>query len=228
MSKIKIIPTVMPNSYQDFVEKINLVYKFVDLIQIDVMDGKFVSSKSWPYNSKNDKDWEMMLNQDKGLPHWQKNSFEIDLMVSDQILEAEKWIEVGVSRIIGHISAFKDNLEIEKFIKLGNERGVEVSLAIAPDMPNKLLEDWVEKIDGVQFMGIQKVGYQGEQFSEVVLEKISDLHNKYPDLPISVDGGVSFETAHLLKIAGATSLASGSLIFNSNNPKDTIDKLKNF
>lgn len=226
MSEIRIIPTVMPETYEDFIEKINKVSKLTETIQIDVMDGKFVPSKSWPYNSLNDEHWRKLVTQEEGLPHWEKNNFEIDLMVSDQISEATNWIDVGVFRIIGHLSAFKNDEEIEKFINLGKEREVEVFLALNPNDPNILLDKLVNKIDGVQFMGITKVGYQGQKFAEIVLTKIADFHNQYPYLPISVDGGVNFKTARLLVIAGATSLASGSVIFNSSNPQETIQELK--
>ncbi|MFW5887839.1 MAG: hypothetical protein ACOCUH_03470, partial [Bacteriovoracia bacterium] len=50
--EIEIVPTVMPESYEDFVEKIEKVGELVNIIQIDVMDGKFVPSTSWPYNNQ--------------------------------------------------------------------------------------------------------------------------------------------------------------------------------
>jgi ribulose-phosphate 3-epimerase len=49
---------------------------------------------------------------------------------------------------------------------------------------------------------------------------------KYPNLPLSVDGGVSFETAPLLKAAGATRLVSGSAIFGSENIEEAVTEFK--
>jgi ribulose-phosphate 3-epimerase len=233
-TKIEIIPTVMPENYDDFIEKINRVYRFVDDIQIDVMDGKFVPSASWPYNSKNDSEWQKILKQEEGIPHWQKCDFEIDLMVLNQIEEANNWIDAGVKRIIGHYKAFfvgrdedSAKIELEKFLNLKTERGVEVYMALDPKTDNDVLNPFLDRLDGVQFMGIEKIGYQGQTFSEIVLEKIKNLRNVAPNLPIAVDGGVSFETAPLLIQAGATKLSSGSLIFGATNPKDIIDELKN-
>ncbi|HRY31281.1 MAG TPA: ribulose-phosphate 3-epimerase [Candidatus Paceibacterota bacterium] len=224
--KIEIIPTVMPENHTDFVEKINRIFSFVSTIQIDVMDGKFVPSISWPYNSDNDSDWQKYVNQEEGLPHWDKVDFEIDLMVEDQIAEAKKWISAGVSRVICHVEALKEDGRAE-FLKLREDFDVELYLALVPETSLEKLTPYLDDLDGVQFMGINKIGFQGQDFEPKVLDKIRQLRAQKPNLPISVDGGVSFETALQLVAAGATKLASGSLIFESDNPKKTIDELKN-
>jgi len=226
--EIKIIPTVMPDSEDDFREKINLVYRHVDTIQIDVMDGRFVDSVSWPYNDSGNKFWEDLKKQEEGLPQWEKMNFEIDLMVENQIEEAANWINAGVIRIIGHIEAFTSDEMIHEFIELGKNAMVEVYLALAPSTNLDKVKKWIPEIDGVQFMGIENVGHQGEPFAEEILPKISDLREEFPDLAISVDGGVSSETSQELIEAGANKLASGSFIFNANDPKDAIQELKGF
>ena len=242
----KIIPTVMPENEDDFREKILTVYRFVDTIQIDVMDGKFVNSTSWPYNDFGNVFWDKLKTQDEGLPQWEKVNFEIDLMVENQIEEATNWINAGVSRIIGHVEAFTSDEIVEEFIELGKNSMVEVYLALAPSTDINRIKKWIKsevteddttgvvgnsaneyKIDGVQFMGIENVGYQGQPFAEEIIKKISELHAEFPNLIISVDGGVSEETASELIEAGATNLASGSYIFNASDPKEAIDYLKN-
>lgn len=225
--EIKVIPTVMPDSVRDFKDKIDFVRRHVDTIQIDVMDGKYVPSKSWPYKNENEKYWQALTIQDEGLPYWEKIDYEVDLMVRDQLEEAIKWIDAGVCRVIGHYGAFKNEQEILEFIDLKNSLNVEVYLAITPDEDNSVLDPFIDKIDGVQFMGIRQVGYQGQPFAEITLEKISQLRKKYPEITISVDGGVSLETAGDLIDAGADNLSSGSTIFNSTNIEKTIYELEN-
>jgi len=242
----KIIPTVMSENEDDFREKIATVFRYVDTIQIDVMDGKFVNSTSWPYNDFGNVFWDKLKTQDEGLPQWEKVNFEIDLMVENQIEEATNWINAGVSRIIGHVEAFTSDEIVEEFIELGKNSMVEVYLALAPSTDINRIKKWIKsevteddttgvvgnsaneyKIDGVQFMGIENVGYQGQPFAEEIIKKISELHAEFPNLIISVDGGVSEETASELIEAGATNLASGSYIFNASDPKEAIDYLKN-
>jgi ribulose-phosphate 3-epimerase len=43
---------------------------------------------------------------------------------------------------------------------------------------------------------------------------------------IQVDGGVNIENAAKLFDAGANALVAGNAVFKSNNPKETIKKLK--
>lgn len=232
----------MPENEDDFREKIDTVFRYVDTIQIDVMDGKFVNSTSWPYNDFGNIFWDKLKTQDEGLPQWEKVNFEIDLMVENQIEEATNWINAGVSRIIGHVEAFTSDEMIAEFIELGKNSMVEVYLALAPSTDVNRIKKWIKseamdedlnensiseyKIDGVQFMGIENVGYQGQPFAEEIIKKISELHAEFPNLIISVDGGVNEETAPELIEAGATNLASGSYIFNSSDPKEAIDYLK--
>lgn len=226
MKKIQIVPTVMPDDRDDFKEKINRVYRFVKTIQIDVMDGNFVPSKSWPYNSSNDPYWEDLVSQEEGLPRWEDCDFEIDLMVKDQIGEARNWINAGVSRAIGHIEAFDNDDQVKEFLNLKNEYSVGVFLALAPNTDNEKVEKWIDRIDGVQFMGIEKVGYQGQEFAEKTLEKIKYFREKYPEKYLTIDGGVSFETAEDIIEAGVDALASGSLIFESADVEETIKSLE--
>jgi pentose-5-phosphate-3-epimerase len=237
-----IIPTEMPENEDDFREKINTVYRHVDTIQIDVMDGKFVNSTSWPYNDFGNDFWYKLKTQEEGLPQWEKVNFEVDLMVENQIEEATSWINAGVSRIIGHIEAFTSDEMVDEFIELGKNSMVEIYLALAPSTDINRIKKWIKsevtendfdneknifnKIDGVQFMGIENVGYQGQPFAEEIIKKISELHIEFPNLIISVDGGVNDETAPELIEAGAANLASGSYIFNAADPKEAIDYLK--
>ena len=75
-------------------------------------------------------------------------------------------------------------------------------------------------------MGIDHIGFQHQAFDEKVLSKIKEVKVKYPDLAISIDGGVSLKTAPKLIEAGADRLVIGSAIFNSDNPIDAIQQFK--
>ena len=81
--------------------------------------------------------------------------------------------------------------------------------------------------DFVQFMGIKKIGYQGQEFDTEVLDKISDLRKNFPDTIISVDGGVNFENAQDIVEAGVNRLVSGSAIYESDNIREAITELTN-
>jgi pentose-5-phosphate-3-epimerase len=252
--KIEIIPALLPESFEHLEEEINYVksatLKSAGYVQIDVVDGLFAPTKTWPYNNLEDENWQQLVTQEEGLPQWEKLNFEIDLMVKDQLGAADDWINAGTGRLIGHIEAFDKNFtdditleeytnissedgyiidldteKLEAFIKLKEQAGVEIVLSLNPSTKTEVLNDYLEKVDGVQFMGNDKVGYHGVELDEKVLEKISNLRAQNPNLPIGIDIGVKFKTLVPLAEAGITRFSSGSVILNSEDTNKTIDDM---
>ena len=99
---------------------------------------------------------------------------------------------------------------------------VEIGVALNTTTPIETIKPIISKVDFIQCMGIEKIGYQGEPFDERVLEQISELRKIYPELIISVDGSVNETTAPLLVKAGANRLVVGSAIMNSYDVRETI------
>ena len=75
-------------------------------------------------------------------------------------------------------------------------------------------------------MGIARIGYQGEQFDERVIDRIKEFKKAYPYSIVSVDGGVNKESAPLLKEAGVDRLVIGSAIFNSGSPEENLQSFE--
>jgi ribulose-phosphate 3-epimerase len=223
--KKEVVPAIIPKDFENLAEEIDLVADLVDWVQIDVLDKKFAPTISWPYNKKDEDKWQQIINQDEGLPRWKDVNFEVDLMVEDQMSAAEDWINAGASRLIGHIESLLDE-DIEKFKSFRKEFDVEIVFSLEPSTDNSVIEPHLDDIDGVQFMGNDKIGYHGVQLDEKVLEKVRDLRAKKPNMPIGIDIGVNFDTATALAEAGVTRFSSGSLILNADNPKEAIEKLK--
>jgi len=227
----------MPDSYDDLVFKAARVRGLVPLAQIDIMDGVFVRSKSWPYTTggiKKDTHFVALTNQDEGMPYWEELDYEIDLMITEPEKHIDEWLPLGASRLIFHIEAIKDhdafwgNGIFKKGARdIDGEKVVEVGLAIDPGTSLDVLEHYIPKIEFVQCMGIAWDGYQGVPFDERVLEQINQLRVKYPNLAISVDGGVNLETAPLLKATGANRLVAGSAVFGASDIARAIRELRN-
>ena len=233
---IEIIPAIMPDSYDDLLAKAGKVRALVPLAQIDIMDGAFVKSKSWPYATggvKRDENFVALTAQDEGMPLWEELDYEIDLMIGEPEKHIDEWLPLGASRLIFHIEAIKDHdlfwghdIFKEGARDINGEKVIQVGLAINPDTPLELILPHVEKIEFVQCMGIAKIGYQGQPFDERVLEYINRLRVQFPNLPISVDGGVNLDSAPLLRAAGANRLVAGSAIFGAENAADAIRELR--
>ncbi len=228
----EIIPAILPKNYEDLKNKIALVRGMVNLVQIDICDGVFVPSKTWPFTTggADDYNFHKILNEEEGMPFWEDIDFELDLMVMDAVENFDVYTKLGPKKIIFHIEAvgnlenFKDFLEgIDMYIR----EAIEMGIAIDIKTPIEKIFPLVDKVDFVQCMGIDKVGFQGQEFDKKVLENIKILKGKFPDLPISVDGGVNFETAPILINAGATRLIIGSAIFNTDDIIGTIEEFRN-
>ncbi len=228
----EIIPAIMPSSFEDLREKAEKVSAFVGLAQIDIMDGVFVASKSWPYTEGGplkEPRFIALAKQDEGLPEWQDLDYEIDFMIAEPEKHIDEWLPLGASRLIFHIESIKNqdaffghDIFKPEARSIGTTKVIELGLALNPDTPLEAILPHMSKIDFVQCMGIAKIGYQGQPFDERVLGQIHALRLKFPGMPISVDGGVNLGTAHDLKGAGATRLVSGSAIFHAEDVEGAI------
>ncbi len=220
---IEIIPAVMPNDFDDLEEKLEKVKKLVPVVQVDVMDGVFVPSISWPYNGDK-KSFEKIVTEKKGLPYWKDLNLEADLMVSKPEEKVKKYIEGGFFRIIFHIESAK---KPEEIIKTCREFNVEVGVAIGVSTSLDSLADLEGQIDVLQCMGINQVGFQGQPFDVRVINKVREVKKRFPRTPVSVDGGISLKNFKKLKEAGADRLVIGSALFESVNLAETFNLFKN-
>ena len=134
----------------------------------------------------------------------------------------DTWVLAGAARVIIHAEATGDVARAVDIL----EGRVEVGLALAMETPLSTIEPLRDKVNFIQLMGIDNVGFQHQPFDEKVLGKIKEARIKYPGLPISIDGGVSLETAPELIAAGADRLVVGSAIFGSDNIIQAIEDFK--
>lgn len=217
---IEVLPAILPDDFEQLRDELAVVRGLVKTVQIDVTDGKFTPEATWPYNGEDDFEWQEIISEEQGMPYWQDFDFEIDMMVLEPEKKINDWIRAGISRSIFHLESSQ---KIDEAINLAREAGISPGLALKPSTPISDLEPFIEKIDFVQFMGNDKIGFHGVDLDkEKVISKIADLRAKYPNLIIAVDIGVNEDTAEDLVRAGANKLASGSAILRSGNPKTVI------
>jgi ribulose-phosphate 3-epimerase len=208
----------------------SLVQGLADLVQIDVMDGKLSEKKSWPYikGLNQDEDLLDIWEERKGFPYWENTDFEIDLMIGDPQNSWQDWLKLGAKKMVFHIESPVDMKKFLQEVKNGIPQRdsflyTEIGLAINTETPNDRIYPLIPEVDFVQFMGIAKIGYQGQPFDDRVVEKIKELKQNFPDVKVSVDGAVNFETAPLLLEAGVTKLIIGSAIFEGDIEGNILD-----
>lgn len=235
-----VVPAVLPTSREDLLEKLALFVRMptVSRIQIDVVDGKFAAPASWPFfappsleamggHSKATKgtpysELGAMVQKGEMLPYLDHIEYEIDLMCLDADRVAGVWLSLGATRLTFHAESTTD---LPRLLAAARRRyGSVVSFGVALNIASELalIEPCLGEIEYVQFMGIARIGKQGQPFDERVYEKVRVFHNRYPKLALQVDGGVSLENAKKLVALGVTNLVVGSGILRASDPAAAV------
>lgn len=219
--RTEIIPAILPMTFTEIEDKVSFVVGKVKTVQVDVCDGQFTPVATWPYK-KHDDTFEKIKKEEEGMPLWKELNYEFDLMVNHPHEVVEDWVQAGATRIVIHAEAKGG---VDKAIDMLTGR-VEVGLALNMDTDLKSIAVHLEKINFIQLMGIDHIGFQHEPFDEKVLGRIKEARILCPGMPVSVDGGVSLDNAEALIAAGADRLIAGSAIFGSDNPVEAVDRFK--
>lgn len=205
----EIIPAIIAKDFQEFQEKIRKIEPYVDWVQLDIMDGRFVENTTW--------------REPKELKNLKTNlKLEAHLMIERPEETIDDWIVSGVKRIIFHYEATDKKEEVIERIK---KAGLEVGLAVNPETPAEVINDLISQVNLILVMSVFS-GSGGQRFLEGTLGKIRKLKEKYQNIKIEVDGGINLETAKKAVEAGVDILVSGSYIFESQDIKQAIKNLR--
>ena len=77
---IEVIPAVLAKDISDLRNKIANFVSVSRIVQIDMCDGHFVPSRSWPMDKNDAASVAPILEEEEGLPYWDSLDFEFDLM----------------------------------------------------------------------------------------------------------------------------------------------------
>jgi ribulose-phosphate 3-epimerase len=202
----EIIPAIIAENFRDLKKKVQLVSPYVNWIQLDVMDGKFVPNETWnePEKLKN------LLKQISF-----NINLEAHLMVKNPYMAFSRWIAGGCKRVIIHWESLgiDKKAELRKIIEKSKKIKCEIGLAFNPETPWQEAKDFILKkeISLVLLMSVSP-GFSGQKLKKEVLTKIKSLRKFSRDVKIEVDGGVNKETGKLVVLAGANILIVGSAI----------------
>ena len=228
-----VVPAVLPASREELEEKLTLFTRIpsVSRIQIDVVDERFAPHASWPYTDSAgspqaaQEEFQDMVERGKMLPSLDRIEYEIDLMCFDALIVAQSWLTLGASRLTFHTESA---IDFPEFLASARKRYgtgdgfasglVSFGLALNIDSSFAHIKPCIEEVNYVQFMGIAKIGRQGEPFDERVLKKIETFHKMYPAMPIQVDGGVSLQNAKKLLALDVSRIIVGSALTRARDP----------
>lgn len=185
-----------------------------DWIHLDIMDGVFVPNISFGFAITN------------LLKKVTKKTLDTHLM----IVQPEKFLnevkEMGSTYMNVHYEA---TIHLHRTIQAIRSHGMKPAVTLNPHTPVAVLEDIISDVDMVLLMSVNP-GYGGQKFINNTLKKVSQLKELIlktnSTALIEVDGGVNLDTGKMLVEAGADVLVAGSFVFSSDNPEETIKKLK--
>jgi ribulose-phosphate 3-epimerase len=221
----QVVPAIIPHTKEQIEDEIKRVAKFAKIIQIDITDGIFVPTKTWPYNGRDLGFFEDLKLEKVGWPEWEDVNIEVHLMIKNPEYSVLDWIKTGASTIVAHIEA-TDNFQ--EVIDLCKENLVSIGVAIKPSTDISLLEPFITQVDFIQCMGSDMLGKHGVALDEKSVSQIKILHNLYPEHIIAIDIGVNEQTAEELIYAGVTKFISGGVILDADNPEEEFIKLSSY
>lgn len=135
-------------------------------------------------------------------------SVEAHLLVVNPEKYLSALVSAGVKRVIVQLES-NDPRQI-----LARAKYEEVEVVMAIDAPTEIeeIEPFLEEVVGVHVL-TSEVGGQHPPFLPETVEKIIKIHQSYPDLVISAEGGIRKEEIRTLKEAGVTRIVTSKSIF---------------
>lgn len=208
---MEIIPAILARTPEEFSVSYRCLRDAgVKRIHLDICDGEFVLTET--------------ISGFQELASLEGDvKFDIHLMVQRPEEYVDHWHACSCAdRFIVHAEATS---MIHELVDHAHGHGNEFFVALNPDTPLERIEPYRQSLDGVQFMTVHP-GLQGQSFLSDVLPKVRRLHGQYPEMPISIDGGITPATARSCVEAGASVLVSGSFVLGATDIRQAIHELQ--
>jgi len=202
--KYKIIPSLIAKNQKELNQRIKKLKNKFETMQLDIMDGEFVSAKSLDFNFIT--------------PH---KNYEAHLMIDNP----EVWTignKQNVKTLIVHIESLRNP---DEMIKLAKKEKKKLYFAVKPQTEISKVKKYLKKIDGVLILTVEPGNYGG-RFIPQMLNKVKELRKLNKTFDIEVDGSMNPETIKLAKQAGANRFVVGSYLQKSKDINKTIKELK--
>lgn len=172
-----------------------------DWLHFDVMDGRFVPNLS------------VGIPVLASLRRYTKLPLDVHLMIvePDNLLEA--FAKAGADTLCVQVEACTHlHRTLTEIRKLGCRAGISFN----PHTSIDSIEYVRDLLDYVLVMSVNP-GFGGQSYIPACTNKIAQIRERYPDLPIQVDGGINDKTIEAAAGAGANIFVAGSGVFSNDD-----------
>lgn len=211
----KLSPSILSADFSCLATEIERVEKAgVEYLHIDVMDGEFVPNIT------------IGAPVVKAIRKCSKLVFDVHLMIIKPERHIDDFVKAGADIITIHSEA-TDNLgAVLAQIK---KAGVKPSVSVKPNTPVETIFPYLEALDMVLIMTVEP-GFGGQSFIVEMYDKIKKLRAEIDkrglQTEIEIDGGANLGNINEIIKSGVDVVVAGSAIFCSENPAETVAKLR--
>ena len=211
-----IAPSILSANFAKLGEEVdNVLNAGADIVHFDVMDNHYV-----PNLTIGPLVCEALRNHGVTAP------IDVHLMVKPVDRIIPDFASAGASYITFHPEASE---HIDRTISLIKESGCKAGLVFNPATPLNHLDHVIDQLDMVLLMSVNP-GFGGQSFIPETLEKLRVVRDLIDSrnlrTRLEIDGGVKIENIKEIASAGADTFVAGSAIFNIDDYRKTIDKMR--